>query len=682
MKNQRTCLAKSFLSTAILTLFVLLSREGFSQCVRIDPNYPVTLPCDSKPGFNLIFADECNVFNSSTWDISSPGDDWPGYGHPELCTYLGVQGAPMNESNVSAAGGTYNLRVREGEDEDQCDYSGAEIKTFDASADPSLVRDWKITENSYVEVRYRMPSCDGIGANFWLYGQAAGRFYEIDIHEQDASDPDEIHSNIHYGPDYDHETAHPVKTKFCNLNGNSISLENKYLTFGVETSEDGVSMYLNGVFFRHHPFTNNPYNLYAPLNLRLGVGSSTGDGEVKDCNDLPQFLNIDYVRVYQKNNTTAAKILTKTPLSLCADNSCIQDYCNFLNVTHLPGAIYQWQSTPFFTISNISNNTADLEVFRFMVNPGTPSGTYSINLTVSFPCGYVEILPLTVKVSGGVPAAPNDIVLYTDDSYTFYLGALIVQNSNSYEWSIDGGLFQEELNLPYWHVNILNEKFYASTQPQQKQVCVRAKNACGVSPTYCQTVVIPTPNAPCDGCFWALLAPKEIITELMPNSTQYRLKVEKSQFSKSYEWSFDANKWFEINNQNDQEYNYLEHIEMVSDSFMMYVRAKNMDTLSAIYSQMILLDIPTTDSYTGEMPNSEVAISVPAVSIDDFNNQHKLVKYIYYNCLGQTIQHGECEEDEQPEIEIDRFFNDGLYILVKLNYDGTINNTSKLMKIK
>ncbi|MBC7775473.1 MAG: family 16 glycosylhydrolase, partial [Phycisphaerae bacterium] len=190
-----------------------------AQCVYIDPNISVPSPCDPKSGYNLIVSDECNVFNASLWDKSSPGDDLPGYGDPLLCTYLGSENAPKNETNVSAAGGTYNLRVRQGEEQNVCSHSSAEIKTFNNVSEGNTFRSWKVFKDSYVEVRYRMPSCKGIGSAFWLYSVLPGKFYEIDIHEQDPAKPDQVNSNIHFGPGYDHETTYPVDTKFCSLNG-------------------------------------------------------------------------------------------------------------------------------------------------------------------------------------------------------------------------------------------------------------------------------------------------------------------------------------------------------------------------------------------------------------------------------------------------------------------------------
>ena len=127
-------------TVALFSAFFCLCTILAQTVINIDPNLPPSENCNFKPGYHLIFQDEFNSFNLDAWDISSPGDDQPNYGQPKFCEdkYKTV----VNASNSFVINGALNLRIREGEDMNACDFSGAEVKTFNNF--PGGMRQWKM----------------------------------------------------------------------------------------------------------------------------------------------------------------------------------------------------------------------------------------------------------------------------------------------------------------------------------------------------------------------------------------------------------------------------------------------------------------------------------------------------------------------------------------------------------
>lgn len=220
-----------------------------------------------------------------------------------------------------------------------CDYSGAEIKSF--NNDGGSFRDWKAPLLSYIEARVKIAECGGVGSAFWLYGAAPGRFYEIDVFEHDSRNPQKIKSNVHYGPDYVRENVNPSSVDICDMEGDEINMSDEFLTFGLELDFLVARLYLNGVQINTYVFNGflptNPYNLPVPFNIRLSAGGNPHGGDPSECNDLPDYFKIDYVRVYQKAGSRAVNFVENTDkITLCADNVCHGSYayCKYVKVNY------------------------------------------------------------------------------------------------------------------------------------------------------------------------------------------------------------------------------------------------------------------------------------------------------------------------------------------------------------
>jgi beta-glucanase (GH16 family) len=647
--------------------------------------------CASKTGYNLIFQDDFNSFNSSFWDKSSVGDDVGNYSEPEdLCDL--TNNTPMNESNVITppTGVILDLRVRDGEEMNACDYSGAEIKTFNNNGAGDSYRDWKMPPNSYIETRVKIPHCDGVGAAFWLYGGISNRYYEIDVFEYDSDEPGKIKSNVHYGLRGGGDTDNLQIKSACDLFGNEIEMGNQFLTFGVELTNSSIKMYLNDVIYQHYqywPYAGSPLNSSLPFNIRLSCGENPHGTDPSDCEHLPQDFKIDYVRIYQKADSKAVKFVGDNlgKMTICVDNSCHgKNFCNWAKVSYYPGATYEWEPSPYLYLINESSTSEDLQQYSVWTQNGTLPGNYELKLKISFPCsGYQEDLTLNVTVIDDIPPAPYYISLFTDDDYHYYPGTTIADNTSSYEWCAFP-VCKEVPNPTVGNKNIWGRYFRAWYEPREVTVCVRARNVCGFSSWFCQTLTVPPIEDPCSPCPKALLPPREVIMEQIPGSTSYRMKVAKSPYSQSYEWSLDEEYWHDVANTEVSLFNYFSPFEPGLDSFMVFVRARNQDTLSTIFSQKVAtpgeppLPKPVANTYPvvnfeqpSEIQERGEIFEQPADSFDS---------YVLYNMMGQVVRNNNWADFSL--VTLRQELSPGIYVLVKFSADSANRNVTKLLITK
>lgn len=161
--------------------------------------------------------------------------------------------------------------------------------------------------NARVEVRARFSDTRGTWPAIWLLGDESKRHWpdcgEIDIMEHVGYDPNVIHSSVHT-KDYNfRERNHSTKkTKVRSVED--------FHVYGVEWSEDRLEFSLDGAIYHvlergerdaaNWPFTaEDKYHVI----LNIAVGGSWGgiEGLRKSSTVLPYWMEIDYVRVYEKS---------------------------------------------------------------------------------------------------------------------------------------------------------------------------------------------------------------------------------------------------------------------------------------------------------------------------------------------------------------------------------------------
>jgi beta-glucanase (GH16 family) len=150
-----------------------------------------------------------------------------------------------------------------------------------------------------IEVKAKLPTGRGSWPAIWLLGTNISkvgwpRCGEIDVMENVGFDPDAIHANIH-----------AYKTD----KGAHVTVPKPYADFhvyGVEWDTRKMDVSVDGktYFTYQHDATGKlawPYDEPQYLILNIAIGGAWGGQKGIDDAIFPQKMEIDYVRVYQKN---------------------------------------------------------------------------------------------------------------------------------------------------------------------------------------------------------------------------------------------------------------------------------------------------------------------------------------------------------------------------------------------
>lgn len=174
------------------------------------------------------------------------------------------------------------------------DYTSARMRTLAKG-------DWKFGR---IDVRAKMPLGQGLWAAIWMlssenkYG-GWPRSGEIDIMEYLGNKPFETFSTIHYGHDFWRFTSQPFLSE-------GINFTEDFHVFSVIWEENCMRFMVDGKLFGN-PYTPSttlpttyPFNEKFHLILNLAVGGNL-PGEPTPSTVFPQTMEVDYVRVYQRN---------------------------------------------------------------------------------------------------------------------------------------------------------------------------------------------------------------------------------------------------------------------------------------------------------------------------------------------------------------------------------------------
>ena len=155
------------------------------------------------------------------------------------------------------------------------------------------------------EIKAKLPSGRGLWPALWMLGdtiEAVGwpRCGEIDIMENVGFEPEKIHGTIHT-----ERYNHTKKTS----KGNHIYIRNsatRFHIYSVIWTSKSISFYVDEI--KYHEFSNPgqteaewPFDQKFHLKLNVAVGGSWGGIRGIDDSVFPQRMEVDYVRVYQKN---------------------------------------------------------------------------------------------------------------------------------------------------------------------------------------------------------------------------------------------------------------------------------------------------------------------------------------------------------------------------------------------
>jgi beta-glucanase (GH16 family) len=157
--------------------------------------------------------------------------------------------------------------------------------------------------NGYAEIRAKVPSGDGLWPAFWLLNAYyVGSLPEIDVMEILGEDPTRAYHTFHRS-DVD---GSPVSDQYTSESTTPIAgYSDGFHTYGVRWQPGKITWYVDGqvvdTFEETDPTKNDAYQLmYVIANLAVGGQFNTLP---VDDSAIPAEFVIDYIRVYQENDT-------------------------------------------------------------------------------------------------------------------------------------------------------------------------------------------------------------------------------------------------------------------------------------------------------------------------------------------------------------------------------------------
>jgi beta-glucanase (GH16 family) len=272
---------RMFCSTVAIVGMLFGALAGCKK--ESSPVAPVT-PADSTAltGWTLVWNDEFtgSSIDPAVWNFEVNGD---GGGNNELQYYT------REDRNAFIENGTLVIQALKEE------YNGKHYTSARLNTDHK--KDWLYGR---VDVRAKLPKGQGLWPAIWMlptdwvYGgwPASG---EIDIMEELGHEPAKIYGTVHWGENGQHLSS----GDYYVLPGGKRFSDDFHL-FTLEWSADSLKWFVDGV--RYHVERNgHPFDKRFHLILNVAVGGNW-PGSPDATTAFPQYMQVDYVRLYSKNN--------------------------------------------------------------------------------------------------------------------------------------------------------------------------------------------------------------------------------------------------------------------------------------------------------------------------------------------------------------------------------------------
>lgn len=244
----------------------------------------------------LIWSDEFDYVgypDSTKWSYYI-GDGCPelcGWGNNELQYYT-----RRSLSNARVSDGLLTIEVHQEEIKNR-DYSSAKLVTRGK-------KDWKYGR---FEIRARVPEAKGVWSAIWMLPSDPLRYGdwpksgEIDIMENVGYDPDSIVASVH--TEAHNFTLGTQANSKLNIPTNS----SEFHTYQLDWDETELVISVDGNEYfvyknKKENYAQWPFDQPMFLILNIAYGGNWGGLQGIDPDKLPQKMEIDYVRVYQKIN--------------------------------------------------------------------------------------------------------------------------------------------------------------------------------------------------------------------------------------------------------------------------------------------------------------------------------------------------------------------------------------------
>lgn len=261
-------------------------------------------PVESPPGWKLVWNDE---FDGSKLDLTKwsyqtgTGAEYglDGWGNAEKEYYT--------EQNVTVKGGTLRI-VAQAEPTEGKPYASGRIRTMGSDGKALFA-----TRFGRVEARMKLPAGDGIWPAFWMlpavdtYGAWAASG-EIDIMESRGRLPNRVYGTLHYGQTWPGNKytgdrySFPEGTDSRDFHRYALEWEPGEIRWYV----DDDLFYKTSSWWGQGTGEPDPWAYPAPFDvpfyvlLNLAVGGNFDDGREPSPAELPAVMEVDWVRVFEK----------------------------------------------------------------------------------------------------------------------------------------------------------------------------------------------------------------------------------------------------------------------------------------------------------------------------------------------------------------------------------------------
>lgn len=246
--------------------------------------------CNSTTEWKLVWSDEFDTdgaVDSTKWSYDTKGNAWD-WGNNELQYYTEQEG-----NNAWVENGVLKIQARKDSIGGK-NYSSARLKTHGKAS---------FTYGKF-EISAKLPAGRGLWPAIWMLSDSIEhkgwpKSGEIDIMEHVGYQPDSIYGTIH-SETYNH-LKKTEKTK-------AIYIADPYTEFHVysmEWSPEKIEFFVDGTLFNtvvNENISENewPFNHPFYLLLNLAVGGNWGGKMGIDTTVFPATMEVDYVRVYEK----------------------------------------------------------------------------------------------------------------------------------------------------------------------------------------------------------------------------------------------------------------------------------------------------------------------------------------------------------------------------------------------
>ncbi len=271
-----------------------LNYENISTKAKItieddDPLEPVLSDAEGyytgkdHPSMRLIWNDEFegNVLDTKNWTYElgdGCGKGICGWGNDELQVYTD------KKENVKVENGKLIITALKGNG-----YTSGRLKT-EKKVEMQFGR---------IDVRARLPKGQGIWPAIWMLGANISQVGwpacgEIDIMELVGHQPSVVHGTVHYD-----DGGHKSSTSSRSLVQGDFS--EKFHVFSIVWDRDIIEWYVDNERFKTFTKTNSanyPFNAPFFFLFNIAVGGKW-PGNPDDTTVFPQYLTVDYIRVYQ-----------------------------------------------------------------------------------------------------------------------------------------------------------------------------------------------------------------------------------------------------------------------------------------------------------------------------------------------------------------------------------------------